>query len=119
MARARRLDRAEEAITVPFCLVDDAYANLNPRGGRYGPLKELSDSEVLALALLRQLRGSESQRSFLRDAERFSHLFPGLAHLHPSSFHQAVVTLARRRVNVLWAMLRDGKNYSERPPRAA
>ncbi len=34
MARAnhsRRLDRTEEAITVLFCLIDDAYALLNPR----------------------------------------------------------------------------------------
>ena len=33
--------------------------------------------------------------------------------------HQAVIALARRRVDVLWAMLRDGKIYSERPPRVA
>ena len=33
--------------------------------------------------------------------------------------HQAVIALARRRVNVLWAMLRDGQAYSERPSRAA
>ncbi len=33
--------------------------------------------------------------------------------------HQAVIALARRRVDVLWAMLRDGETYSERPPRAA
>lgn len=28
---------------------------------------------------------------------------------------QAVVALARRRVNVLWAMLRDGTTYRELP----
>jgi transposase len=33
--------------------------------------------------------------------------------------HQAVIALARRRVDVLWAMLRDGQAYSERPSRAA
>jgi len=33
--------------------------------------------------------------------------------------HQAVIALARRRVDVLWAMLRDGEVYSERPPKAA
>jgi transposase len=33
--------------------------------------------------------------------------------------HQAVVALARRRVDVLWAMLRDGEVYGERSPRAA
>ena len=70
----------EEAITVLFCLVDDAYEDLNPAGARrYEGLKRLSDSEVLALALLQQLRGVESQRSFLRDAARFfTDLFPGV-----------------------------------------
>lgn len=32
---------------------------------------------------------------------------------------QAVIALARRRVNVLWAMLRDGSVYEQRAPRAA
>jgi transposase len=32
---------------------------------------------------------------------------------------QAVIALARRRVNVLWAMLRDGTFYEERTPLAA
>src|SRR5215204_7115313 len=73
-----RLLQTEEALTVLFCLVDDAYVHLNPRSGRYQSLKRLADSEVIALALFQQLRGIESQRSFLRDAERFfSHLFPG------------------------------------------
>ena len=81
--------RTEEAITVLFCLIDDAYANLNPRGRRYESLKRLSDSEVITLALFQQLRGIESERSFLRDAERFfSHLFPGVVGLAPSSFHR-------------------------------
>lgn len=31
---------------------------------------------------------------------------------------QAVIALARRRVNVLWAMLRDGSTYEHRAPRA-
>src|SRR5918994_3738783 len=83
--------RLEEAVTVLFCLVDDAYALLNPKGRRYESLKRLSDSEVLALALFQQLRGVESERSFLRDATRFfAHLFPGVAGLHPSSFHRRV-----------------------------
>ncbi len=71
----------EEAVTVLFCLVDDAYRDLNPQGARrYEGLKRLSDSEVLALALLQQLRGVESQRSFLRDAARFfSHLSPAFS----------------------------------------
>ena len=62
-----------------FCLIDDAYANLNPRGRRYESLKRLSASEVITLALFQQLQGIESERSFLRDTERFfSHLFPGV-----------------------------------------
>jgi hypothetical protein len=72
----------EEALTVLFCLIDEEYPLLNPRAGRYEALKRLSDSEVLALALFQQLRGVESERSFLRDAQRFfSHLFPGVAGL--------------------------------------
>jgi len=39
------------------------------------------------VTLFQQLRGLESERSFLRDAERFfSHMFPGVVGLHPSSF---------------------------------
>ncbi len=76
-----RLDHTEEALTVLFCLIDDAYRLLNPRGARrYESIKApLADSEVMTLALFQQLRGVESERSFLRDAERFcSHLFPGV-----------------------------------------
>src|ERR671912_193700 len=81
----------EEAITVLFCLVDDTYTLLNPGWQSHESLKRLSDSEVLTLALFQQLRGVESERSFLRDAQRFfSHLFPGIAGLHPSSLHRRV-----------------------------
>jgi hypothetical protein len=91
-----RAARLEEAVTVLFCLIDDAYRILNPRGDRYASLKRLSDSEVLTLALLQQLRGTESERSFLRDAERFfSELFPGVVGLYPSSFHRRVRKLRR------------------------
>src|SRR3712207_9523620 len=84
-----RFARTEEAISVLFGLIDDAYANLNPRGRRYESLKRLSDSEVITLALFQQLRGIEPDRSFLRDAERFfSHLFPGVIGLAPSSFRR-------------------------------
>jgi Transposase DDE domain len=91
-----RLTHTEEALTVLFCLIDDAYTLLNPRARRYESLKRLADSEVITLALLQQLRGVESERSFLRDAERFfSHLFPGVVGLHPSSFHRRVRKLRR------------------------
>src|SRR5215207_5721036 len=99
MARANhtpRLAHTEEALTVLFCLIDDAYVPLNPRARRYESLKRLSDSEVITLALFQQLRGVESERSFLRDAERFfSQLFPGVVGLHPSSFHRRVRKLRR------------------------
>lgn len=81
----------EEAITVLFCEIDDAYAHLNPNGHPYQSLKKLSDSEVITLVLFQQSRGIESQRSFLRDANHFfSHLFPGVVGLHPSSLHRRV-----------------------------
>jgi hypothetical protein len=90
------LARTEDAVIVLFCLTDDAYRLLNPSGSRYESLKKLSDSEILTLALLQQLRGVESERSFLRDCERFfSHLFPGVMGLHPSSFHRRVRRLRR------------------------
>jgi hypothetical protein len=87
-----RLAYTEEALTVLFCLIDDAYAHLNPHGARhYEAIKRLADSEVITLALFQQLRGVESERSFLRDIERFfSHLFPGVVGLHPSSLHRRV-----------------------------
>jgi hypothetical protein len=90
------LERLEEAVTVLFCLIDDAYATLNPRPRRYESIKRLSDSEVLTLALFQQLRGVESERSFLRDCTRFfSELFPGVVGFHPSSFHRRVRRLRR------------------------
>src|SRR5918997_2121166 len=92
----RRLALMEEALTVLFCLIDDAYAHLNPNARRYESLKRLSDSEVITLALFQQLRGTESQRSLLRDTERFfSHLFPGIAGLHPSSLNRRFRKLRR------------------------
>jgi hypothetical protein len=91
-----RLALLEEALTVLFCRVDDIYYRLNPKGRRYENLKELSDSEVITLALFQQLRGVESERSFLRDVARFfSHLFPGIVGLHPSSLHRRIRKLRR------------------------
>jgi DDE family transposase len=107
-----RLAETEEALTVLFCLVDDAYVHLNPRARRYESIKRLADSEVIALALFQQLRGVESERSFLRDAQRFfSHLFPGVVGLHPSSLHRRVRKLRRflepLRKEVLYEMVGD------------
>jgi hypothetical protein len=92
----RELARTEEALTVLFCLLDDAYARINPKGQSYESLKRLSDSEVITLALFQQLRGVESERSFLRDVARFfSHLFPGAVGLWPSSLHRRLRKLRR------------------------
>lgn len=86
----------EDAVSVLFCLIDDAYTLLNPNGRRYESLKSLSDTEVITLALFQQLRGIESERSFLRDAQRlFSHLFPGVMGLHPSSLNRRARNLRR------------------------
>ena len=86
----------EDALTTLFCLVDDAYPNLHPKGESYVSLKRLSDSKVLTLALAQQLRGVESSRSFLRDAARFfSKLFPGVVGLYPSSLHRRIRKLGR------------------------
>jgi hypothetical protein len=87
----------EEALTVLFCLIDDTYTLLNPCPKRYEAIKRLSDSEVITLALFQPLRGVESCRSFLRDAQRFfSHLFPGVVGLlHPSSLHRRMRKLRR------------------------
>ena len=90
------LSLLEEAVTVLFCRVDDTYYRLNPEGRRYEALEEPSDSEVMTLALFQQLRGVESERSFLREAARlFPHLFPGVVGLHPSSLHRRVRELRR------------------------
>ena len=101
MAQAQHtptLASLEEAVTVLFCLIDDTYTLLNPDGRTHESLKKrLSDSEVLTLALFQQLRGVESERSFLRDAQRFfSHLFPGVVGMHPSSLHRRVMRKLRR-----------------------
>jgi hypothetical protein len=67
----------EEAIITLFCEIDDRYRILNPRADLYATLKGLSDSEVITLAIFQQLRGLESERSFLRELARFfGHLFP-------------------------------------------
>jgi hypothetical protein len=91
-----RLALLEEALTILLCQMDDIYYRINPKGRCYETLKELSDSEVITLALFQQLRGVESCHSFLREAARFfSHLFPGVVGLHPSSLHPRVRKLGR------------------------
>lgn len=86
-----------------------ARANHTPRARHRESIKRLSDSEVIILALFQQLRCVESERSFLRDAQRFfSHLFPGVVGLHPSSLHRRVRKLRRLEWN------RCGERFSPR-----
>ncbi len=47
----RRLARTEETLTVLFCLVDDAYALLNPHRDRY----ELTAANVAEVKLTEEL----------------------------------------------------------------
>jgi len=48
-----------------------------------------------------------------------SRAYYGRKRAEGKTHRQAVVALARRRVNVLWAMLRDGQPYREKPSKAA
>lgn len=62
----QRLAQTEEALTVLFCLVDDAYTLLNPDGRRrYERLKRLSDSEVIALVLFLAAAAGRGVRALL------------------------------------------------------
>ena len=73
------LAQTEEALTILYCLVHDACSPLNPNGRRYDLPKRLSDSQIIAITLLQPLWGVQSERSFLRDTQKyFSHLFPGM-----------------------------------------
>lgn len=72
-----------------YCIVDDLYqehyAHLKPN--RPGRSPELSDSEVLTLALLAQWHSSRSERAFLRHAARhWRGYFPRL--LSQSAFNR-------------------------------
>lgn len=100
MTTSQHLDPAT-LVTGLYCIVDDLYqqdyAALKPV--RPGRRPELSDSEVLTLALLAQWRQDRSERAFLDYARR--HLrpyFPRL--LHQSAFNRRV----RDLMGVLCAM---------------
>ena len=43
----QRLALTEEALSVLFCPIDDAYTLLNPNGKRYESLKRLSDLHLI------------------------------------------------------------------------
>ncbi len=106
-----------------------------------GDIGRFASADALAAAagMVPVLRASGST-SHLRRSRRgngvlkralYRSAFSAIAHQGPSSVfyrrkraegkthHQALIALARRRVNVLWAMLRDEQRYREQPPKAA
>ena len=102
---------------------------------RFGSADALAAAAGLVPAT-RQSGGASFQRRARRGSRTLKNLlyrsaFGCTAHHGPSrdyylrkraegkTHHQAVIALARRRVNVLWAMLRDGELYREPVPEAA
>jgi hypothetical protein len=76
-------------LTTVYCIVDDLYQEqIAPqRPVRPGPKPELSDSEVLCLALLAQWQGRRSERAFVAYAvRRWRRYFPRL--LSQSAFNR-------------------------------
>lgn len=68
----------EDQLIVLFCLVDD-WVRTHPLPRRRGPRPACADSEVLTLAVARELQDGCSERRFLRRVRReWPHLFPHL-----------------------------------------
>jgi hypothetical protein len=68
----------EDQLMVLFCVVDD-WVRGHPPPARPGRRPACADSEVLTLAVARELFGGPSERRFLRRARReWRHLFPRL-----------------------------------------
>lgn len=101
---------------------------------RFGSADALAAAAGLVPAT-RQSGGSSFQRRARRGNRTLKNLFHRSAlgctvHHEPSrtyylrkraegkAHHQAVIALARRRVNVLWAMIRDGELYRDQSPQA-
>jgi len=100
----------EEATTMLLCLIDNAYRILDARGERrYESVEQLSDSEILTLAFLKQLRGVESESCFLRDTKRFfAHLLPWWRHRVRSLLVSPLRPMLRCFfVALRWAVLTD------------
>lgn len=100
MKTSQHLDSAT-LLTALYCTIDDLYQEhfANRKPVRPGRRPELSDSEVLTLAVLAQWRADRSERAFLTYA--ITHLrsyFPRL--LHPSAFNRR----ARDLMGVLCAL---------------
>jgi hypothetical protein len=68
----------EDQLIVLFCLIDD-WVQAHPPPRRPGPRPACSDSEILTLAVGRELLGGRSERSFRRRVWwEWRHLFPHL-----------------------------------------
>jgi hypothetical protein len=68
----------EDQLIVLFCLIDD-WVQAHPLPRRRGPRPRCADSEVLTLAVARELLEGRSERGFRRRACReWRHLFPHL-----------------------------------------
>lgn len=68
----------EDQLIVLFCLIDD-WVRAHPLPRRPGPPPACADSEVLTMAVGRELLGGRTERSFLRMVRRdWGHLFPHL-----------------------------------------
>jgi hypothetical protein len=81
--------------------------NLLAVGSRCGQ-QDLDVGKLMSLAALSSLKNSPSSRAFYdrKRAEGKSH-------------KQALIALARRRIIVTWAMLRDNTPYAEPTPEIA
>lgn len=68
----------EDQLILLFCTIDD-WLQAHPLPPRPGPRPVCTDSEILTMALAREVLGGRSERSFLRRLGRdWRHLFPHL-----------------------------------------
>jgi len=92
-----RLAHTEVALTVIFCVVDDAYTLLNPRARRYESLNRLAGLGDHRACTLPAAEGC-GERTLVLAGRRevlLSAVPWGSGALHPSSFHRRVSKLRR------------------------
>lgn len=87
----------QELLLVVFCAVDDELKALKPpRLRARGPAPALSDSEVIAIELVAELRGLRDDRAIFDHFRRYHAAeFPALARLHRTTF-------VRQAANLCW-----------------
>lgn len=87
----------ETLFTTVFVIVDDSYTSLNFQQKddfRRGPTPKLSDSEVITLEVMRELKGMDSQKRWIKYLKnQWLYLFPGLN--ERSRYHRRVKDLCR------------------------